>query len=151
MIKHTDGNRACNAGGPPPGPCGQKSPMQCKAPREDCTNVARTSRVVCVPPAGGDNCTFIGADLRVCGLLCALSLTRRKPRGRSGLHFTPGLASTVLTRRLAPAWGIFARTVPGVVPRRCTPGFHRSPLWGSITGDPSISPFGVRSAEGLDL
>jgi hypothetical protein len=28
---------------------------------------------------------------------------------------------------LAPAWGIFARTVPGVVPRRCTPGFHRSP------------------------
>jgi hypothetical protein len=63
-------------------------------------------------------------------LMGALSLTRRKPRGRSGLHSTPGLASTVLTRRLAPAWGIFARTVPGVVPRRCTPGFHRSPLLG---------------------
>jgi hypothetical protein len=31
----------------------------------------------------------------------ALSLTRRKPRGRSGLHSTPGLVSTVLTRRLA--------------------------------------------------
>jgi hypothetical protein len=63
-------------------------------------------------------------------LMGALSLTRRKPRGRSGLHSTPGLASTVLTRRLAPAWGIFARTVPGVVPRCCTPGFHRSPLLG---------------------
>jgi hypothetical protein len=33
----------------------------------------------------------------------ALSLTRRKPCGRSGLHSTPGLASTVLTRRLAPS------------------------------------------------
>jgi hypothetical protein len=66
-------------------------------------------------------------------LMGALSLTRRKPRGRSGLHSTPGLASTVLTRRLAPAWGIFARRVPGVVPRRCTPGF------------PSVPTSGVRS------
>ena len=46
-------------------------------------------------------------------LMGALSLTRRKPRRRSGLHSTPGLASTV-------------HTVPGVLPRRCTPGFHRS-------------------------
>jgi hypothetical protein len=52
-------------------------------------------------------------------LMGALSLTPRKPRGRSGLHSTPGL-----TRLL---------------PRRCTPSFHRdhlwiiqSPLWGSI-------------------
>jgi hypothetical protein len=48
-------------------------------------------------------------------LMGALSLTRRKPRGRSGLHSTPFIASTVLTLRLAPAWGL-ARTVPGVVP-----------------------------------
>jgi hypothetical protein len=34
-------------------------------------------------------------------LMGALSLTRRKPRGRSALHSTPGLASTVLTRRLS--------------------------------------------------
>jgi hypothetical protein len=54
-------------------------------------------------------------------LMGALSLTRRKPRGRSGLHSTPGLAR--------------------LVPRRCTPSFHRdhrwiiqSPLWGWITG-----------------
>jgi hypothetical protein len=61
-------------------------------------------------------------------LMGALSLTRRKPRGRSGLHSTPSLASTVLTRRLAPSVvrGL-ARTVPGTVPRRCTLGFHRSP------------------------
>jgi hypothetical protein len=45
-----------------------------------------------------------------------------------GLHSTPGLASTVLTRRLAPSVvkGL-ARTVPGAVPRRCTPEFHRFP------------------------
>jgi hypothetical protein len=61
-------------------------------------------------------------------LMGALLLTRRKPRGRSGLHSTPGLAGTVLTRRLAPSVvrGL-ARTVPGAVPRRCKPGFHRSP------------------------
>jgi hypothetical protein len=79
-----------------------------------------------VPPAGGT------ADLRCQSmrlrLMSARSLTRRKPRGRSGLHSTPGLATTVLTRRLAPSVvrGL-ARTVPGAVPRRCTPGFHRSP------------------------
>jgi hypothetical protein len=77
----------------------------------------------------------------------ALSLTRRKPRGRSGLHSTPGLASTVLTRRLAPAWGLFlpARSrgwSPGVA-RSVSIGPHRgwgrshrrsihAPLWGSI-------------------
>jgi hypothetical protein len=66
-------------------------------------------------------------------LMGALSLTRRKPRGRSGLHSTPGLASTVLTRRLAPAWGIFARTVPGVVP----PALHAR--------FPSVPTSGVRS------
>jgi hypothetical protein len=73
--------------------------------------------------------------LQVLRLMGALSLTRRKPRGRSGLHSTPGLASTVLTRRLAPSVvrGL-ARTVPGAVPRRCTPGFHRSPQWGPHCG-----------------
>jgi hypothetical protein len=42
-------------------------------------------------------------------LMGALSLTHRKPRGRSGLHSTPGLAR--------------------LVPRRCTPGFHRDHRW----------------------
>ena len=75
-------------------------------------------------------------------LMGALSLTRRKPRGRSGLYSTPGLASTV-------------RTVPGsVFPRRrgqCSPGVARPVsigphFLGSITGDPSIPHSGVRSA-----
>jgi hypothetical protein len=82
----------------------------------------------------------------------ALSLTRRKPRGRSGLHSTPGLASTVLMRRLAPSVvrGLAARSrgrSPGVArpvsigPLRGWGRSHRrsihAPLWGSI-------PRGVR-------
>ncbi len=88
------------------------------------------------PPRGWDGCTFIGADLRVCGLwVRSRSLAANHAGG--GLHSTPGLASTVLTRRLAPAWGLAARSRGS--PRRCTPGFYRSPLVGAIS--PAIYPF----------
>ena len=86
------------------------------------------------PLRGWNGCTFVGADLRRLRLMGALSLTRRTPRGRSGLHSTPGSASTVRTRS-----------------RGCSPGVARPVsigphFWGSITGDPSIPHSGVRSA-----
>jgi hypothetical protein len=82
-------------------------------------------------------------------LMGALSLTPPKPRGRSGLHSTPGLAR--------------------LVPRRCTPSFHRdhqwiihSPLWGSIprgtrcminrmTGEPIPIPSSSRNSLSVSL
>ena len=47
-------------------------------------------------PRGWDGCTFVGADLRVCDLWVR-SRSLAATRGRSGLHSTPGLASTVRT------------------------------------------------------
>jgi hypothetical protein len=60
------------------------------------------------PPRGWDACTFVGADLRVCDLWVR-SRSLAATRGRSGLHSTPGLASTV-------------RTVPGNTPGSHGPG-----------------------------
>ena len=71
------------------------------------------------PPRGWDGCTFVGADLRVYDLWVR-SRSLAATRGRSGLHSTPGLASTV-------------RTVPGN-----TPGSHGP---GNPPGFTMIHPF----------
>jgi hypothetical protein len=76
-------------------------------------------------PRGWDGCTFVGADLRVCDLWVR-SRSLAATRGRSGLHSTPGLASTV-------------RTVPGNTPGSHGPGNSPGftmihPFWGSIRG-----------------
>ena len=84
------------------------------------------------PPRGWDGCTFVGADLRVCDLWVR-SRSLAATRGRSGLHSTPGLASTV-------------RTVPGN-----TPGSHGP---GNPPGFTMIHPFptlGFDPRGGLDL
>ena len=65
-----------------------------------------------VPPAGGTAapaqclCTCaVGCQLVCLWLMGALSLTHSKPRERSGLHATPGLASKVLTMSLCTCMG----------------------------------------------
>jgi hypothetical protein len=101
-----------------------------------------------VPPAGGT----AAPSVPICASAAyGCSLTRRKPRGRSGLHSTPCLASTVLTRRLAPSVvrGL-ARTVPGGPPALHA-WFPSVPTagGGDLTGDLSMPHSGVRSREGF--
>jgi hypothetical protein len=79
-----------------------------------------------VPPTGGTAAPSVPIYASA-AYGCALAHSPQTTREVRATFYS-GLASTVLTRRLAPlvVRGL-ARTVPGTVPRRCTLGFHRSP------------------------